>query len=104
MNQRDLAEAMGVSLGKANYCLRALVEKGLVKLDRFRLHPDKRQYIYLLTPKGIDEKVRITMDFLARKVSEYEALEKEIAQLQGDLKDHRCLPKMQGERSTEDLQ
>ena len=89
MSQRDLAQAMGVSLGKANYCLKALTEKGLVKLDRFRASPDKRQYAYLLTPAGLREKTRITMEFLRNKVSEYEALEREIEQLRGDLENRR---------------
>jgi EPS-associated MarR family transcriptional regulator len=85
MSQRDLAEAMGVSLGKANYCLKALTEKGLVKLGNFRRNPDKRAYAYLLTPAGLEEKTRITMSFLRRKLAEYEALEKEIEQLRGEL-------------------
>ena len=85
MSQRDLAQAMGVSLGKANYCLKALMDKGLVKFGNFRKNPDKRQYAYLLTPAGLEEKTRITMTFLRRKVAEYEALEKEIEALRGDL-------------------
>jgi len=85
MSQRALAQAMGVSLGKANYCLKALMEKGLVKLENFRKNPDKRQYAYLLTKAGLDEKTRITLAFLRRKVAEYEALEKEIEKLRGDL-------------------
>ena len=85
MSQRDLAKAMGTSLGKTNYCLRALMEKGLVKLERFRANPDKRQYAYLLTPAGLEEKTRITLTFLRRKVAEYEALEREIDRLRGDL-------------------
>ncbi len=89
MNQRDLAQAMGVSLGKANYCLKALIEKGLVKLENFRKNPSKRQYAYLLTPAGLEDKTRITLAFLKRKVAEYEALEKEIEQLRGDLKNRR---------------
>jgi EPS-associated MarR family transcriptional regulator len=89
MSQRDLAQAMGVSLGKANYCLNALMEKGLVKLERFRANPDKRHYAYLLTPAGVREKTRITMAFLRRKVAEYEALEKEIEQLRDDLENRR---------------
>jgi MarR family transcriptional regulator, temperature-dependent positive regulator of motility len=86
MSQRDLAQAMGVSLGKANYCLKALIDKGLVKLENFRNNPDKRQYAYLLTPAGLEEKSRITLAFLRRKVAEYETLEREIEQLRGDLK------------------
>lgn len=89
MSQRDLAQAMGVSLGKANYCLKALMEKGLVKFGNFRRNPDKREYAYLLTPAGLEEKTRITLAFLRRKVAEYEALEKEIEQLRGDLKNRR---------------
>lgn len=89
MSQRDLARAMGVSLGKANYCLKALMEKGLVKLGNFRRNPDKLEYAYLLTPAGLEEKTRITMAFLKRKVAEYEALEKEIEQLRGELENRR---------------
>ncbi len=92
MSQRGLARAMGVSLGKANYCLRALMKKGLVKLENFRNNPDKRQYAYLLTPAGLEEKTRITMGFLKRKVAEYEALEKEIEQLRGELKTRQLHP------------
>lgn len=89
MSQRDLAQAMGVSLGKANYCLKALMDKGLVKLERFRANPRKRYYAYLLTPAGLKEKTRITMEFLRYKVAEYEALKKEIEQLRGDLENRR---------------
>lgn len=85
LSQRELAQAMGVSLGKANYCIKALIEKGLVKFGNFRKNPDKRQYAYLLTPAGLEEKTCITMIFLRRKVVEYETLEKEIQQLRDDL-------------------
>ncbi len=98
MSQRDLAQAMGVSLGKANYCLKALMDKGLVKFGNFRKNPDKRQYAYLLTPAGLEEKTRITMSFLRRKVAEYEALEKEIEALRGDLKNLRTSPAVPSER------
>ena len=101
MSQRDLAQAMGVSLGKANYCLKALMEKGLVKFGNFRKNPDKREYAYLLTPAGLEEKTRITMAFLRRKVEEYEALEKEIEQLRGDLKNRRIPSAALPERQTE---
>jgi EPS-associated MarR family transcriptional regulator len=100
MSQRDLAQAMGVSLGKANYCLRALMEKGLVKLGNFRRNPDKREYAYLLTPVGVKEKSRITMSFLRRKVAEYEALEKEIEQLRSELKNRRIQSAVRPERQT----
>ena len=101
MSQRDLARAMGVSLGKANYCLKALIEKGLVKLGNFRRNPDKREYAYLLTPAGLEEKTRITMSFLRRKVAEYEALEKEIEQLRGELENRRIQSGVWPERQTE---
>ena len=98
MSQRDLAQAMGVSLGKANYCLKALMDKGLVKFGNFRKNPDKRQYAYLLTPAGMEEKTRITMAFLRRKVAEYEALEKEIEALRGDLNKPRTSSAAPSER------
>lgn len=101
MSQRDLAQAMGVSLGKANYCLKALMEKGLVKFGNFRNNPDKREYAYLLTPAGLEEKTRITLAFLRRKVAEYEALEKEIEQLRGDLNNRRIQSAALSERETE---
>ena len=85
MSQRELARAMGVSLGKANYCLRALIEKGLVKLENFRKNPDKQHYAYLLTKAGVEEKTHITLAFLRRKVSEFDALQREIAQLQREV-------------------
>ncbi len=101
MSQRDLAQAMGVSLGKANYCLKALMEKGLVKFGNFRRNPDKREYAYLLTAAGLEEKTRITMSFLRRKVAEYEALEKEIEQLRGELKTRRIQSDVRSEQQTE---
>ena len=85
MSQRELAKAMGVSLGKANYCLRALMQKGFVKLENFRRNPDKRQDAYLLTKTGMEEKTHITMAFLRRKLGEHEALQKEIENLRSDL-------------------
>ena len=102
MSQRDLAQAMGVSLGKANYCLKALMDKGLVKLERFRANPRKRYYAYLLTPAGLKEKTRITMEFLRYKVAEYEALKKEIEQLRGDLENRRIQSAALSEEQTGD--
>ena len=80
--QRDLSKEMGVSLGKVNYCIRKLTEKGLIKLTNFKQNPKKMGYIYLLTPKGIEEKSRLTFSFLKRKIVEYEILKKEINELQ----------------------
>lgn len=85
LSQRELAEAMGVSLGKANYCLKALVEKGFVKLGNFSRSQNKRAYAYLLTPAGIEEKTRIVLAFLKRKEAEFEAIHREIQQLRAEL-------------------
>ena len=85
LSQRELAEALGVSVGKVNYCLNALIDKGLVKIQNFRNNKNKRVYAYLLTPKGIAEKADMTMQFLQRKMVEYELLREEIEQLQQDL-------------------
>ena len=76
--QRELSREMGVSLGKVNYCLKKLTEKGLIKLTSFAHNPNKMGYAYLLTPSGIEEKSRLTFSFLKRKVIEYEILKKEI--------------------------
>ena len=80
--QRDLSREMGVSLGKVNYCMKKLTEKGLIKLSNFSHNRNKMGYAYLLTPSGIEEKSRLTFSFLKRKVIEYEILKKEINALQ----------------------
>jgi EPS-associated MarR family transcriptional regulator len=80
--QRELSREMGVSLGKVNYCMKKLTEKGWVKLSNFSHNPNKMSYAYLLTPSGIEEKSRLTFSFLKRKVIEYEILKKEINALQ----------------------
>ena len=79
--QRELSQEMGVSLGKVNYCIKKLTEKGLIKLTNFTHNPDKMSYAYLLTPSGIEEKSRLTFSFLKRKVIEYEILKDEINEL-----------------------
>ena len=76
--QRELAEELGFSLGKLNYCLKALRSKGLIKIENFRTNPNKINYIYVLTPKGIAEKTKLTINFMKRKMKEYEELKKEI--------------------------
>ena len=76
--QRELAEDLGFSLGKLNYCLKALKSKGLVKISNFRKNPNKVNYIYILTPKGITEKSKLTINFMKRKMNEYEELKREI--------------------------
>ena len=85
MSQRQLAKEMGISLGKANYCIRAVLEKGLVKAKNFKNSQNKLAYAYYLTPKGIDEKARITARFLNRKLEEYEMLKKEIEELRSEV-------------------
>ncbi len=77
-SQREIAKALGISLGGVNYCLNALVEKGFVKMRNFQEAEDKRKYMYLLTPKGVAEKAALAGRFLARKMREYEALKAEI--------------------------
>ncbi len=78
MKQRELAAAAGVSLGKTNYCINALLEKGLIKMQNFKNNKRKLAYTYLLTPAGITEKARLTQRFLKHKMEEYEALKAEI--------------------------
>jgi len=80
--QRELSREMGVSLGKVNYCMKKLTEKGLIKLTNFTHNSNKMGYAYLLTPSGIEEKSRLTFSFLKRKIIEYEVLKKEINTLQ----------------------
>ena len=84
-SQRQLAEILGVSLGKVNYCVRALIDQGLIRAKNFKDSNNKLAYAYLLTPSGIDAKARITARFLKRKLAEYEALKQEIARLQAEV-------------------
>lgn len=85
ITQRELAKELGVSLGKANYCVRALIEKGWIKANNFKNSNNKSAYAYLLTPKGIEHKAQITVQYLRRKIAEYESLKSEIEQLQSEL-------------------
>ena len=82
--QRELSQEMGVSLGKVNYCMKKLTEKGWVKLMNFSHNPNKVGYVYLLTPRGIEEKARLTIEFLKIKLEEYEMLKNEISKLKQD--------------------
>jgi len=79
-SQRDLAQNLGFSLGKLNYCLKALQQKGLIKMKNFEKNPNKLNYIYVLTPKGISEKAKLTINFMKRKMKEYDELKKEMEQ------------------------
>tara|TARA_A100001011_G_C14133997_1_gene766713 strand:- start:286 stop:621 length:336 start_codon:yes stop_codon:yes gene_type:complete len=85
-NQRILASRIGFSLGKINYCLKELKKKGLIKIKNFQKNPNKLNYIYLLTPKGIKAKTEITYKFMRRKMVEYEELQKEYKKLKKNIK------------------
>ncbi|MDP3745397.1 MAG: MarR family EPS-associated transcriptional regulator [Methylotenera sp.] len=87
ISQRELAEALGISLGKANYCIKALINVGLLKVSNFKNSKNKLAYMYLLTPSGIEEKAKITLRFLANKMQEYEVLKREIIFLKQEVKD-----------------
>ena len=82
ISQRELAGDLGISLGRVNYCIQALIEKGLVKANNFRNSKNKKGYSYLLTPRGIEDKAKMTVEFLKIKLAEHETLKKEIKSLQ----------------------
>jgi len=86
VSQRELAHKMGVSLGKMNYILNALIKKGIIKVQNFRNNKNKLAYTYYLTPMGINEKAILTVKFFKRKLSEYDTIKKEIAELEEDMK------------------
>jgi EPS-associated MarR family transcriptional regulator len=92
ISQRELAKRLNISLGKVNFCLKALIEKGLVKAENFKKNTNKVGYLYLLTPKGIEAKLTLTQRFLQRKIKEYEALEQEIEQLRMEAQKHNSAP------------
>ncbi len=77
-SQRRLAGKLGFSLGKLNYCLNALKDKGLIKISNFKRNPNKINYIYVLTPSGLSQKTQLTLNFMKKKMQEYEELKKEI--------------------------
>ena len=78
ISQRKLASDLGISLGKLNYCLKALKNKGLIKIENFKKNEQKINYLYLLTPKGISEKTKLTLNFMKRKMAEYDELKKDM--------------------------
>ena len=84
--QRQLSNNLGVSLGKVNYCIKSLIQKGFIKVNNFRNNKNKVQYSYLLTPKGIEEKTKLTMEFLKMKTEEYDNLRREIENLKQEVK------------------
>ncbi len=77
-SQREMAKSLGFSLGKLNYCIQALKKKGLVKINNFKKNPKKMNYAYILTPKGIKQKTKLTLNFMVRKMKEYDELKKEL--------------------------
>lgn len=85
MTQRELSSRLGVSLGKVNFLLKALIQKGFIKADNFKNADNRIVYLYLLTPRGIQEKARITYHFLRQKMKEYNRLEAEIRQLAAEI-------------------
>jgi EPS-associated MarR family transcriptional regulator len=89
LSQRDVARALGISLGKVNYCLQALVQKGLIKATNFKNSHHKAAYMYLLTAHGLEEKARLTLQFLSVKMREYEKLRVEIEQMRRETEEHR---------------
>ena len=78
--QRELANNLGFSLGKLNYCIKALKNKGLIKINNFKKNPNKINYLYILTPKGLSIKMNMTINFMKKKMKEYDELKKEIEQ------------------------
>ena len=85
ISQRQLAGSLGISLGKTNYCIKALVEKGIIKVRNFKNSHKKLAYTYLLTPKGINEKAKITYRFLKKRLAEYKQLHEEIEELRAEV-------------------
>ena len=86
LTQRQLSEELGISLGKVNYCLKSLIQRGFVKINNFKNSNHKLQYSYLLTPKGIEEKTKLTIEFLKVKTAEYEALKEEVERIKNEKK------------------
>jgi len=84
LSQREIAQKMGVSLGKTNYCLKALLDKGFIKVRNFYKNKKKKAYIYFLTPNGIEEKAQVTYRFLQKKIDEYETIKIEIENLKSE--------------------
>lgn len=97
MTQRDLSTKLGVSLGKINFILKALIQRGLIKVDNFKKSNNKTAYLYYLTPKGAEEKARITYRFLRIKMKEYEDLEHEIRRLKQEVSEAQ-VQSVQGEK------
>lgn len=93
ITQRELAKKLGVSLGKVNYCLKALIDRGWVKVNNFKNSHNKASYAYLLTPRGIEEKAKITVHFLKQRIREYEQIKREIMELEAEVNGSKVQPK-----------
>jgi len=91
LTQRKMAKKMGISLGKVNYCLSELVKKGFIKISHFKYSKSKIQYIYILTPQGLEEKAALTLSFLKRKVLEYEEIKRQIKEMAQEVEEERSL-------------
>lgn len=98
IGQRELAKKMGISLGKVNYCLTELAKRGLIKVNRFKSARNKTPYTYLLTVEGLEEKARLTVNFLKRKVREYEEIKRQISELEKEVDENRLI-KGRGQRT-----
>ena len=91
LSQREMAKRMGISLGKTNYVLTELAEKGIIKIKRFKSARDKIPYSYILTPRGLEEKTKITLKFLKRKLSEYEEIKRQIKEIAEEARKDDCI-------------
>ena len=96
MTQRELSSRLGISLGKVNFLLNALIQRGFVKVENFKTSTNKKSYLYFLTPRGIEEKARTTYFFLKRKMQEYGQLENEIRQLREEARQNDSPPDLRG--------
>jgi len=99
LGQREMAKRMGISLGKVNFCVSELADKGWIKVTRLKSARKKIPYIYMLTPKGLEEKGKLTVRFLKRKVSEYEEIKMQISEIYQEVK-HEALDNLDGELSS----
>jgi len=104
LSQRELANRLGISLGKVNFCMKALVSKGCLKVNNFRNSDNKLAYAYLLTPRGVDERARMTITFLKYKMSEYDRLRTEIEQLKFEVEQQGLIGNEQAVAENSDWQ
>ena len=98
ITQRELAQQLNISLGKVNYCLKALIDRGWVKAKNFKNSNNKAAYAYLLTPKGIEEKAKITVRFLRKRMNDYEQIKREIAILEAEVHESSAASKPENQR------